>query len=83
MKPIIKTIQGKQYLFGRLKSTGEYAIWEYKHNKWCLFNSYQSIDEMKKSIDHLVELGNKREARQMVADMCGTSYACAKRDMGL
>jgi hypothetical protein len=31
----------------------------------------------------ILQQKKRRETRSMIADMCGTSYAAAKRDMGL
>jgi len=75
-------IGNKYYFAGKSKSTGMYVIKEQKKTGYKDVCSCDSIEGIKAEIKHLKELGAKRESRQMVADICGTSYACAMRDMG-
>jgi hypothetical protein len=77
-----KTIHGKTYCFGRNKNTKQYCIHEVKNFEWFLIAEFNTLDDMKKHIRHLVKLGQARQYRQAISDICGTSYACAKRDMG-
>jgi hypothetical protein len=74
----------KSYAVGKRKSTGLYAIWEFHHRKgFTIIFECADFEDLKTRLIHLRDLATKRETRQMIADICGTSYAAAKRDMGL
>jgi thiamine biosynthesis protein ThiC len=42
-----------------------------------------AFDAMQTELKHQKKLAHQAEMRTEVADLCGTSYAAAKRDMGL
>ena len=76
------TLGNKTYVFGKSKSSGMYAVWEQKKTGYAKIRECATIDELKSYIRHLKDLAARRESRQMVADICGTSYRSAMRDMG-
>lgn len=80
MKATIIKLFDRAYLTGKSKSTGLYTIWDQKKGK--VFEA-PTLDELKNEIAHMKKLSEKREARQMIADMCGTSFRAAMEDMGL
>jgi hypothetical protein len=67
------------YLVGLSKTTKKYTIW---YDKKVIFDSFDS-NEIKLKLKKLRKLADKRETRHMIADMCGTSYRTAMKDMGL
>ena len=77
------TLGNKTYVFGKSKSTGMYAAWEQKKAGYVKIHECATIDEMKAYIGHLKSLAAKRESREMISDICGTSYRAAMRDMGI
>ena len=76
-------IFGKYYFAGKSKLTGLYVIKEQKKAGYIDIWKGPDKQDFINQIKHLKELGSKRCMRQDVADICGTSYAAAKRDMGL
>lgn len=73
----------KVYLAGRSKTTGAYAIWEHKRTGFIKIYDCPTFDSLKDKIEQLKSLAAKRELRTCIADLCGTSYAAARRDMGI
>ena len=80
---------GSTILIGKRKGLEMLAIWELRQNgpakTWkrvfeCGIDSKEALNQ---KIEHLQWLAEKRAARRMIADMCGTSYRAAMADMGL
>ena len=77
------SIGNKAYRFGKTKSTGLYTVWEWKESSgFQIIFQCVKFEELKKYIGHLKYLAAKRESRQAIADICGTSYRAAMADMG-
>jgi len=79
----VHRIGNRQYIIGKSKASGFYAIWELKTRKWAKIFTCSEFADLKKQITHLQHLAAKRELRETIADICGTSYAAARRDMGI
>ncbi len=81
----VHRIGNRQYIIGKSKASGFYAIWEFKTPRkgWTKIFSCSEFADLKKQITHLQNLAAKRELRETIADICGTSYAAARRDMGI
>lgn len=75
-------IGNKEYAIGKSKTTGLYTVWEQKKSHHEKIFECSHIDNLKSYVKRLKTLANKREMRADIADICGTSYAAAKRDMG-
>lgn len=41
-----------------------------------------TMEGLRKWLDHQIKLADKAYARNLIADMCGTSYSAMRRDMG-
>lgn len=76
-------LTNKNYLAGKSKTTGNYAIWEQRATGYVKVYDCLNLQELKNRITHLKHLAAKRELRTCIADLCGTSYAAARRDMGI
>jgi hypothetical protein len=83
---IYRFYDGKQFRTFRAcqKKTDheEKRVYQLFGNKWEMVYK-GNIDGMGRYLKHQKELAEKADARGMIADMCGTSYAAARRDMGL
>jgi hypothetical protein len=65
------------------KKTGKYCIWVYKKGEEISYKEFDTMNQAKKELKHLLRLADIRESHQLISDMCGTSYNAAKLDMGL
>jgi len=68
----------KIYQTGKRKSDGMYTIF---HKGAIIFESI-CFDSFKKKINALKNNALKRAFRSEIANICGTSYVAAMRDMG-
>lgn len=79
----IYRIGNKQYAIGKSKASGFYAIWERRKSGFIKIFTCSELEALKQQIGHLKHLAAKRELRETISDICGTSYAEARRDMGI
>jgi hypothetical protein len=79
---IKKLADGRTILLGQRKSDADIKVgYVLKRGTWKL--KYQGkFEGLKKWLKHQRELAARAYARQMVAEMCGTSYEAACEDMG-
>jgi hypothetical protein len=78
----IKLSDGTILNIGQNKITKEKVIYKLKNNEWILIFSGNIIN-LKKEIKKLKMLSDKRVTRKIIADICGTSYSAACKDMGI
>ena len=58
------------------------VLYKWNFNKWELIFE-GTFDGLQKEMKHQKKLAQQAEIRSSISDICGTSYAAAKRDMGL
>ena len=79
---IKKLSDGRTLLIGQQKGDKTVKLaYTLKKDTWKLSfkGDFSGLTEW---IKHQHKLADKAETRQLIADMCGTSYAAACRDMG-
>jgi hypothetical protein len=76
-------IGDRNYFAGRSKASGKYVLKAWRKTGWHGIGEFDKADQLKDALAHLRRLADKREARSMIADMCGTSYRAAMADMGM
>jgi hypothetical protein len=80
---MLRQIGDRTYNIGKSKTTGKYKIFQLCKKTWFDIYETDNLDNLKKEVKRLKKLADKREARQMIADICGTSYSAACKDMGI
>lgn len=65
---------------GKSKSSGKYVLIELPGRNRQEFDTFE---ELKNKMVKMKKNADKREYRAMIAEMSGTSYSAACRDMGL
>ena len=76
-------IHDRIFSAGRNRTTGTYMLYQYKAQEWQVHSIYPTVIGLNNAIRHQRKLAENREARAMIADMCGTSYTAAMADMGM
>jgi hypothetical protein len=74
---------GTPIFIGKRKSTGKYIALEYRNGSWKDVGESDTFDGIRAVIRHRQTLADARARRQMIAEMCGTSYRAAMADMGM